>query len=325
MNGVANNSRARSVIIKLAAALFLAAVLFMIVAKTYQIFSEPSPGTGFFVGVSSPPGTMLSPTKLADRRVSTSDSGIGIAASGALQDTTYRPQSPRAYRQFLGAVDRNGDVDRRVPGWWLYAKSEAEASWLDTYGFPTPAEEGRLSKSTDVELAALVANGDLNAKAHQATRFAKSVFADGNVGQAGIALALLNRTLSEGGSPYQAFTVYGAYADLMQAYHYLPENQRTAEQRTILDKYDATAQLAFAYGTAFGDETLLALFNGSASRDIAGLGKTKELSGMQVANALASFARRRSEQGLPPIAIIPRPPAPQTMGQNAGAIILERY
>lgn len=313
----------QSITFKLGAAILVAALVCVLVwmypalygASPTVAVSTEALRIGGATGTSQPAGektlTVIPPSATA-------------AASAAL-DTTYRPKSPRAYRQFLGAVDSNGDVDRRVSGWWLYAKSEAETRWLDEYGFPTPSEEARLNKSTDAELAVLVANGDLNAKAHQATRIAKAAFASGSTTQAGQALSVLAQALRGGGGPYQAFTIYRAYAEMLSEYDWLPEGQKTAEQRAILAKYDYTAQLAHAYGSAFGDQAMLGLYNTSHSREIAGLPKMKEYSALQFSETMAIFARQRLELGLPPLTLSPRPGAPESAVQGAKGIILERY
>lgn len=315
----------RTKIVKLAAAVAFAAVIFLIVSKTYKGFSEVSISKLSSADLPITRGSAPHTAALVGKQVMSPSPTVPIAGSTAAYNTTYRPQSPRPYRQFSGAVDPNGIVDRRVPGWWLYAKSEAEASWLDHYGFPTAAEESRLSKSTDAELDVLVANGDLNAKAHQAARLAKLIFANGNTAKAGVATAMLEQTMGDGGGPYQAFTVYRTYSELLETYAYLPEGERTAEKRAVLNQYEATARLAFAFGTALGDEMMLVQANTSMTKEAAGLGKAKEFSGVQFANTLAAIARRRTDQGLPAITIIPRPSAPGATPQNDGAIILERY
>lgn len=323
MMAIEKTSFVQSITFKFGAAIFVAALVCLLVWMYPALY-----GASPTVAVSNEASRIVGATGTAQPTGEKTPAVIpasAIAASSATLDTTYRPKSPRAYRQFLGAVDSNGDVDRRVAGWWLFAKSEAESRWLDEYGFPTPSEEARLNKSTDAELAVLVANGDLNAKAHQATRFAKAAFASGNTTLANQALGSLTQALGRGGGPYQAFTVYRAHSEMLSEYDWLPEGQKTPEQRAILDKYDYAAQLALAYGSAFGDQAMLALYHTSHSREIAGLPKMKEYSALQFADTMAMYARRRLELGLPPLTLSPRPAAPETAAQGAKGIILERY
>jgi hypothetical protein len=184
------------------------------------------------------------------------------AARSINSKTTYRPLVVRPLKQYAGARDASGSVEIQTPGWWLYANSQAEAEWLDYFGYPTPAEELSLAKMSDQELAALAASGDLNAGSHQAARAADEVFKQENVEKTRLADGLQNKLLLEGG-PYQAFTIYRAYGELLQAFQDLPVSEQTPKRRAILESYGRTAQLAYEIGSAYGDRTIIALHNGS--------------------------------------------------------------
>lgn len=237
---------------------------------------------------------------------------------------TYRPSQPRAVRMYAGHLDAND----RKSNWYLYARSEQEIKWLDFYGFPTPAEDERLKKSTDDELKALVDAGDLNAKAHQATRMAKAFFEKKDVYNASTAQGAMGYLLMEGG-PYQAITVLNAYGDMLTAFAYLPVDQRTEQQRKILDIYAICADDAFASGKLYGDYAIRVAFNNispTGMKSELGL-KLDFLSASSFANGVATASGERIAKGLPPITIMPRPEPP---GGNIlsfsgnGTVVMER-
>jgi hypothetical protein len=236
---------------------------------------------------------------------------------------TYRPGQPRAVGIYTGQLDAND----RKSNWYLYARSEQEIKWLDFYGFPTPAEDARLKKSTDDELKVLVEAGDLNAKAHQAVRMAKAFFEKNDVSKAPTAQGTMGYLLMEGG-PYQAITVLNAYGDMLTEFAYLPADQRTEQQRKILDIYAICADDAFASGKLYGDFAMRATYNTIPMGIRGELGlKTDSLSAASFANGVATASGERIAKGLPPITIMPRPEPP---GGNIlsfsgnGTVVMER-
>jgi hypothetical protein len=247
----------------------------------------------------------------------------GIRATSAAAGITYRPGQPRAVGIYAGHLDAND----RKSNWYLYARSEQELKWLDFYGFPTPAEDARLKKSTDDELKALVEAGDLNAKAHQAVRMAKAFFEKNDVSKAPTAQGAMGYLLMEGG-PYQAITVLNAYGDMLTEFAYLPADQRTEQQRKILDIYAICADDAFASGKLYGDFAMRATYNTIPMGIKGELGlKTDSLSAASFANGVATASGERIAKGLPPITIMPRPEPP---GGNIlsfsgnGTVVMER-
>jgi hypothetical protein len=245
------------------------------------------------------------------------------AGSLAATAITYRPGQPRAVGVYAGHLDAND----RKSNWYLYARSEQEIKWLDFYGFPTPAEHERLKRSTDDELKALVEAGDLNAKAHQAVRMAKGFFEKSDVSKAPTAQGTMGYLLMEGG-PYQAITVLNAYGDMLTEFAHLPVDQRTEQQRKILDIYAICADDAFASGKLYGDFAMRATYNTIPMGIKGELGlKTDLLSAASFANGVATASGERIAKGLPPITIMPRPEPP---GGNIlsfsgnGTVVMER-
>jgi hypothetical protein len=246
------------------------------------------------------------------------------STSAAPTNITYRPGQPRAVAQFLGVLN----ADDRKSNWYLYARSDQEAKWLDFYGFPTPAEDERLKQSTDAELKLLVDAGDLNAKAHQAIRLAKAIFARKDINNAPIAQGTMGYLMMEGG-PYQAITVLRAYGDMLTDFAYLPQEQRTEQQRKILEIYGISADHAYANGKIYGDYSIGVTHNTISPMGMRGeLGlSSNSISAVSFANGVATASKERIERGLPPITIMPRPEPPGGNILNFlanGTIVLER-
>jgi hypothetical protein len=244
------------------------------------------------------------------------------AARPVNSKTTYRPHVARPLKPYVGPRDASGYIDMRTPGWWLFANSQAEAEWLDYFGYPTPTEELSLAKMSDQELAVLVASGDSNAASHQAARAASEFFKQENVEKARFADGLQNKLLLEGG-PYQAFTIYRVYGELLQAFQDLTTSEQTPKRRAILESYGRTAQLAYEIGSAYDDQTIMALHNGSifGLRDQTGFANSESKSSVQLARTLAGMAARRREMNMPAIVLNPRPLTPR----NVAFVPLERY
>jgi hypothetical protein len=236
--------------------------------------------------------------------------------------STYRPQVPRPIKQYARAPGADGSVDRGTSGWWLYANSQAEAAWLDYFGYPTPSEELSLAKMSDQELSTLVSVGDLNAKSHQIVRMASEVFQQESVEKSRIAEGMQSRLLAEGG-PYQAFTIYRAYGDLLQAYLDMPMSEQTPKRKAILEGYGQSAQLAYEIGLAYDDHTMMALQNGNVLglRQQIGITKEEGKSSIALARTLASIAARRREMNIAPIVLMARPEIPR----YGTFVPLERY
>jgi hypothetical protein len=246
-------------------------------------------------------------------------------ATTSASEITYRPQQPRTVKRYLGQVGSDNLISAHTPGWWLYASSEAEARWLDYYGYPTPMEEARLNASTDAELASLVERGDLNAKTHQVTRQIMKTFTEGNVQAMGTKVANARQLLIEGG-PYQAFAVYKIYGDMLEAYGAFPASERTPERRAAIDRFDAIAQFGNEIGTTYNDVTFLRLSNSAiqGERERLGLQEIKPATAGQLASGLGGRTAVRSNLGIPTV-LLPRPREPDFPNDSPNAVILERY
>ncbi len=247
-----------------------------------------------------------------------------VTATSA-SEITYRPQQPRAVKRYLGQIGSDNLISGHTPGWWLYASSEAEARWLDYYGYPTPTEEARLNASTDSELASLVERGDLNAKTHQVTRQVMKTFTEGNVQAMGTKVANARQLLIEGG-PYQAFAIYKIYGDMLEAYGALPASEQTPERRAAIDRFDTIAQFGNEIGTTYNDVTFLRLSNTAiqGERERLGLQDIKPATAGQLASGLGSRTAVRSNLGIPTV-LLPRPREPDLPNDSPNAVILERY
>ena len=236
--------------------------------------------------------------------------------------STYRPQVVRSLKQYLGLLGPDGSVNRSVPGWWLYANSQAEAEWLDYFGYPTPSEELLLARMSDKDLATLAAGGDLNAKSHRIARMTDEAFKSESIEKIRIVESLLGRLLTEGG-PYQAFTVCRVYSELLQAFQDLPASEQTSKRKDILESYGRSAQLAYEIGSAYDDHTMMELQNGNiyGLRQQTGVANVENKTSIALARTLASMAARRREMNASPIILMARPETPR----NTTFIPLERY
>jgi hypothetical protein len=239
--------------------------------------------------------------------------------------TTYRPQHARPVRQYNGPIGSDNLISGRTPGWWLYASSEAEAQWLDYYGYPTPAEEAMLASSSDGELAVLVERGDLNAKAHQTARMVMKAFIDSDVKQMERAVFRADKLLVEGG-PYQAFAVHKAYGDILRAYRALPDSERTTERKNALNRFNTMSDYGYEIGRMYSDLAVLQLSNTAVHGERASLGlpEIKPGTSEALAAALGGRTATRARLGLVTV-LLPRPEPPGLPNNSPGAVILERY
>ncbi len=235
---------------------------------------------------------------------------------------TYRPQQVRPLKQYSGLLGPDGSVIRSAAGWWLYANSQAEAEWLDYFGYPTPSEELMLASMSDSALNTLVSSGDLNAKSHQVARMTDEIFKSENTEKTRTVEGLLGRLLVEGG-PYQAFTICRVYSELLQSFQDLPPSEQTSKRRGILESVGRSAQLAYELGSAYDDHTMMELQNGyiAGLREQIGVAAIENRTSVALSRTLASIAARRSEINVSPIVLRPRPETPR----SASFVPLERY
>jgi hypothetical protein len=237
---------------------------------------------------------------------------------------TYRPGQLRATREVFGAKDANGLVSRKLPNWRLYATSEAEAQWLDQFGYPTPGEEAKLKSSTDEELAALVKRGDLNAKSHQASRLALKAFAEGHANKASASVGTFSDLMLEGG-PYQAMIARSTYHEILDAYYRFPASEQTPQLKAILKEWSREAEVAYAIGFAYSDGQSGQFQSRSSIGEQLGLTDMKDMSATSLGTALGRMSEVRVARGLPPITLVPRPSQPGMSLNGVGPIVLERY
>lgn len=251
------------------------------------------------------PLTGLSPVELPDLKSISSQTNNSIRS--AELSTTYRPSQERDVIQHRSSVET-----RQLSKWWLLARSPQEARWLDRYGFPTIKEEMMLSTSSNVDLEKLSKNGDLNAVVHLAVREAEQSFSAKDIKAAGTAISKMNQSLAEGG-PYQAMTVLRGCGNMLVEFMNIPQEQRTEQQRQILEQYSQTYELAAAVGKTYGDSTFIVERNIVPARSLQamlGLKSAKLISAAELADLLALGSKIRLERNADPMVIVSRPLPP---------------
>lgn len=243
------------------------------------------------------------------------------APSSLVTTTTYKPGVTRPVKTTTGDL-YSWDMLKSKTRWWLLAKNNEDAKWMDQYGYPTAAEEEMLVSASDADLAALVANGDLNAKAHQAVRLAKrALMSPGSSQDAVVAGSAMEFLLQQGG-PYQALTVMRGFGEMLKIYRDLPPEQQTEDMRKALRTYDVARQVAADLHVVYGERILI------RTHEMMGLMNSDVEQGLRIPNlkadgamsALANNARYRISAGLPPLTILARPDDFPASNQ-----IVERY
>jgi hypothetical protein len=231
-----------------------------------------------------------------------------LAATADVNNLTYRPGKSQPFRQFTGTIDRKSISSE----WWLYARSEEEAKWLDFYGYPTPAQHAKLKVATDGELRALADAGDANAKAHLSTRAMAAIFEKQDVKKLDRARVDLEILVADG-SAYTAMTLMQGYGGLISAYQATPQESRTDAQREILEKLGANYYMAYLKGLLYSDDTIRDMKINIAGLDYGYWSSpsiSKDFNAESFLMGLRGTANRRVEEGLPPLVITPRPRGP---------------
>ena len=226
----------------------------------------------------------------------------------ARADVTYRPGQTRATQQYMGTIDSKSITS----DWWLYARSEDEALWMDFYGYPTPTEEARLRAMSEANLKLLADAGDMNAKAHYWSRAMIGAFDKNDLQRLNIASGQIGDLLVKG-APYQAMTVMQGYGKLLVEYSRLPESERTEARIKMMKQFGSLYNLAQIQGEVYGDLTVRTM-NEQISNIAPGIpGQTMGMTipGLQIGYYIANAARQREQMGLPPLTIKVRPEAPE--------------
>jgi hypothetical protein len=236
-----------------------------------------------------------------------------------LEQTTYRPGTMRAQRQTPGELRSEANFNRTF-NWWVYARSTADANWLDQYGFPTPREEEMLRAASDDELKRLSEKGDVNAKVHIVLKEAKTAFANGDIASANTAANNLEQVVTQGG-PYHAISMVKAFGEMLNTFGDSPKAEQTEQRLSILKRIDNLQQQASMVGAAYGDDSIPILknvFRIDSERE--GIGISREVT-ESMASILAGQARWRKSQSLPPLVLTARPIIPISEPN----VIIERY
>jgi hypothetical protein len=235
---------------------------------------------------------------------------------GSFAQRTYQPGKPHAVRQLTASVDKQN----KSSAWWIHPKTEEEARWMDTYGYPTASEEARLRAASMAELQALADAGDMNAKAHWVGRSFVAAFEKGDLKSRNLYTGQVESLLNDGG-PYQATTFMQYYAQLSSAYLALPEDQRAGKWAQNLQDLGPSFKFAETQLRMVGDEVGLAIRADVVKQAGPYFQASMEYSVDGLAAGLAAGARRRAERGEPPLAIVPRPKQPP----GDSSFYLERY
>jgi hypothetical protein len=236
---------------------------------------------------------------------------------GSFAQRTYQPGKPHAVRQLTASVDRQN----KSSAWWIHPKTEEEARWMDTYGYPTASEEERLRSASLADLKALADAGDLNAKAHFLGRSFVTDFEKGDVKSRNLYTGQVEYLLTDGG-PYQATTFIQYYGQLLSAYAALPEEQRTGKWAQNVQDLGTSFKFAELQLKMLGDEVGMGVRT-DVFAQAGGYFQASmiNLPGDSLATSIAVNARRRAERGEPPLVIVPRPKQPP----GDSSFYLERY
>lgn len=257
--------------------------------------------------------------RAADAARTAAPNAAKSAPSGIAASTTYKPGVIRPVKVTAGDLYSWENLKSKTR-WWLLAKNTDDAKWMDQYGYPTVAEEEMLVSASDADLAALVASGDLNAKAHQAVRLAKrALMSPSSPQDVVVAGSTMEYLLMEGG-PYQALTVMRGFGEMLKVYRDLPPEQQTEDMRKALRTYDGSRQIAAALHVAYGERVLGRTYEmmGLMNNDVENGLRIPDIKADAAMATLASNAKYRA--GLPPLTILARPDDFPASNQ-----IVERY
>lgn len=233
--------------------------------------------------------------------------GGGTVSGGAgayinSRNLTYQPGVKRSVNQYPGPVE----VGQKGTGWWLLARSTAEADWLDMHGYPTPAEEKLLAGMSDVDLKSRAEAGDLNASTQIAIRAAKTAFLNGNKIQIEAAVNGLGFALNSGG-PYAASKTVELSADLLAAYFALPNKDRSETMRKALREFSVYREIAAALSIAHGDHTIDLLYAQFTAPPDLKLATASDVDARTIAYSIANASLERANTGRTPLTFVPRP------------------
>lgn len=230
-------------------------------------------------------------------------SGGGSTKGGNL---TYQPGVKRNINQYPGPVE----IGQKGTGWWLLARSTAEADWLDMHGYPTPTEEKLLAGMSDAELKSRSDAGDQNASTHIAIRSAKVAFLSGNKTQIEAAVNGLGFALNSGG-PYAASKTMEFSADLLAEYSALPNKDRTESMRKALREFSVYREIAAALSIAHGDHTIDLLYSQFTAPPDLKLATASDVDARTIAYSIANASLERANAGRTPLTFVPRPLPPE--------------
>ncbi len=291
----------------------------------YFIFTDNNQGGTLDSAASRAQPTSSRVSSSSDNTTSASmPSSVSNIAQTSNVNSTYRPGQTRALRQYLGVIDRNNTAS----DWWLYAKSEAEAQWMDTYGYPTPAEEAKLNAATLEELKKMKDAGDMNARAHWVSRRFSAAFESTDPIERSNMRGQIEGLLTEGG-PYQATKILQAYGKLLADYSAIPTSQRTEDQANFIMEHGMNFKAAEVSASIFSDDAaksmrdnIIKTFGGNRfSQILSGTDKNGHYPAEAVASQLSYGSTIRAYKRLPPLVILPRPKVPE----GATPYYLERY
>jgi hypothetical protein len=226
---------------------------------------------------------------------------------------TYQPGVKRNINQYPGPVE----VGKTGTGWWLLARSTAEADWLDLHGYPTPTEEKLLAGMSDAELKSRSDAGDQNASTHIAIRSAKGAFLSRDKIQIEAATNGLGFALNLGG-PYAASKTLEFSAELLAAYSALPNKDRTESMRKALREFSVYREIAAALSIAHGDHTIDLLYSQFTAPPDLKLATASDVDARSIALSIANASLERANAGRTPLTFVPRPLPPEISRGDPG-------
>ncbi len=227
---------------------------------------------------------------------------VKAATPSSVGLTTYRPGAQRLRTEVSKAI-----IKKESP-WWLYAFNEADAAWLDSYGYPTIAEHYQLKAMSETELSKLSQAGDVNALAHLVSKKAIAAY-EAKVADKAFSADEVN-ALAASDSPYVRSVGIELYGELIRRYSEPIGKAKDEQQKRILDDaYRRYVSLA-TISTALGDTTTSSLVEQVELPEwktgFPEISMKKE-SPLGTGQSIVMVSRFRMERGLAPLVVNPRP------------------
>jgi hypothetical protein len=219
--------------------------------------SEPpalSGSTDVGVASSATPATAKRSTRIVDQASQTAQPKETTPNAGGLygllQPMPILPLNHRGARA-LKEAPRPSDLEQ-TPRHWLYALTEADARWLDEYGYPTPEEDSKLRAMSSDALLKLALEGNQNARVHYALDLYRKAWESNDRNKIIDAERQLRAAQDVG--PYQAAVVGEAMHEIVLKFKDMP---KTPENREYRNQVGSFLEISAAISNLFGDQQVV--------------------------------------------------------------------